>query len=69
VGKEIVRMSMACPKIEKNEREPEMTKGAVLLAYFRNAARNDLKIHPPQYTREEWRQLGETEKSWWQFWR
>lgn len=55
MGKEVIKNSILCPKIEKNERDATMKKSAELLAAFTNASRNDLSIHPPRYSFEEWR--------------
>jgi hypothetical protein len=67
VGEQIVRTAINCPKIEESQRQAATKKLPELLARFRNAARNDLNIHPPQYSFEEW-QLRDSKKPWWQFW-
>lgn len=69
MGTEIVTKSIVCPKIGKNERDAAMKHAAQLLVYFRSAARNDLDIHLPLHTREEWDQIRLTEKRWWRLWR
>jgi hypothetical protein len=66
--KEIITKAMTRPKIEKGERDSAMKKSAELLAIFRNAARNDLGVHPPRYSAEEWTKIVVADKPWWRFW-
>jgi hypothetical protein len=57
MGKEVIKNSLLCPKIEKDERDATMKKSAELIVVFRNAARNDLGVHPPLHSREEWEKI------------
>lgn len=65
VGTEIGAKLSKCPKIDESERKSAMKKLATLLVHFINQARNDLGIHPPLHTIEEWKKIVGTEKSWW----
>jgi hypothetical protein len=62
VGTEIGAKLSKCPKIDENERKLAMEKFAELLVRFTNEARNDLGIHPPLHTLDEWSQMLGTKK-------
>jgi hypothetical protein len=59
VGTEIGAKLCQCPKIDKSERKLAMAKFAQLLVRFTDEARNDLGIHPPLRTFEDWSKLTE----------
>ena len=65
MGTEIGAKLSKCPKIDEGERKSAMEKFAELLVRFTNEARNDLGIHPPLHTFEEWETTLATTKSWW----
>jgi hypothetical protein len=65
VGTEIGAKLSKCPKIDESERKLATEKFAKLLVRFINEARNDLGIHPPLHTIEEWEKIVATEKSYW----
>jgi hypothetical protein len=54
VGTEIGAKLSKCPKIDESELKAARAKYAELLVSFTNAARNDLGIHLPLRTLEEW---------------
>ncbi len=65
VGTQIAAKSNKCPKIEESEQVEARKKLAELLSSFGNAARNDLGVHPPRYSVEEWSKLLGSERPWW----
>jgi hypothetical protein len=65
VGTEIGAKLSKCPKIDEGGRKSATEKFAELLVRFNNEARNDLGIHPPLHTFEEWETTLTTTKSWW----
>lgn len=64
VGTEIGKKLSKCPKIDESERKLAMEKFGELLVRFTNEARNDLGIHPPLHTFDEWSQMLGTKKPW-----
>jgi hypothetical protein len=63
----LVKVSRKCPKIDKDEWKTSGLVSAPPQAAFMNAARNDLGVHPPQYSIAEWTRILASEKPWWRF--
>jgi hypothetical protein len=68
-GHQFASRSIECPKVEKSERSALMIGLAERLVAFRTEARNDLDVHPPLHTIEEWNRKNAAKKPWWQIWR
>jgi hypothetical protein len=65
MNKQIVPRSIRCPKIAVDEWNAAMTASAEPQVAFMNAARNDLGVHRPLYTVEEWAEIRAARSPWW----